>query len=238
MIRPKQMAILVLGATFLFVISPWLTPGFNGFDPQRFPVPQIDPPIQPADYTFAIWGLIYLWLIAGGLFGLLRAAEDADWQAMRPPLLVSLLIGMFWIAVANVSPIWATIMIMVMAVTAIIAFLRAGQHNALFQIWPVALYAGWLTAAAGVAVGVLLGGYGILAPQSAALLCLSGVLVTAFLVQSARPQNSGYLAALVWALIGVIVSNLPNFNWPVIVLAGLGGCTLLARTILQSLKVR
>ena len=236
MTRPKLLATLVLIATILFVISPWLTPGFNGFDTDRFPVPQIDPPVQPAGYAFAIWGLIYLWLIVGGLYGLFRASEDDDWQAMRPALLASLLVGIFWIAVANTSPVWATVMIVFMAATAIRAFLRSGHYDALFQTWPVALYAGWLTAATGVGIGVLLGGYGLLSPQSAAFLCLVGVLATALLVQSERPENWGYPAALVWALAGVIVGNLPNSNWPVIMLAGLGGIALLVRPTLHAMK--
>lgn len=236
MTRPKLLATLVLIATILFVISPWLTPGFNGFDTDRFPVPQIDPPVQPAGYAFAIWGLIYLWLIVGGLYGLFRASEDDDWQAMRPALLASLLVGIFWITVANTSPVWATVMIVFMAATAILAFLRSGHYDALFQTWPVALYAGWLTAATGVGIGVLLGGYGLLSPQSAAFLCLVGVLTTALLVQSERPENWGYPAALVWALAGVIVGNLPNSNWPVIMLAGLGGIALLVRPTLHAMK--
>ena len=38
------------------------------------------------------------------------------------------------------------------------------------QARPVALYAGWLTAATGVAIGVALGGYGVLPAQWAAIL--------------------------------------------------------------------
>ena len=41
----------------LFAVSPLFTQGFNGFEPDQFPVPQDDPPVQPAGYAFSIWGL-------------------------------------------------------------------------------------------------------------------------------------------------------------------------------------
>ena len=34
-----------------------LVPGFGGFDANQFPVPQVNPSVQPAGYAFSIWGL-------------------------------------------------------------------------------------------------------------------------------------------------------------------------------------
>ncbi len=225
----RFLAIVVLIATLTFALSPLATIGFNGFTPDQFPVPQIDPPVQPAGYAFSIWGLIYLWLIVGAIYGVWQAVHDPDWRAMRLPLAVSLIIGTFWIAVANVAPIWATIMIVVMATTAIMAMLRAGHSQPWLQVRPVALYAGWLTAATGVAIGVVLGGHAVLSEQSAAIICLVGVLVVALAVQTARPHEWGYPAAVVWALIGVIVTNISGANWSVIGLATIGAVVLTLR---------
>ena len=58
-------AILCLLLSIAFAASPLLTPGFGGFDADQFPIPQDNPPVQPAGYAFAIWGLIYAWLILG-----------------------------------------------------------------------------------------------------------------------------------------------------------------------------
>jgi len=232
----RLLATAVAVATLTFALSPLATTGFNGFTPAQFPVPQLDPPVQPAGYAFSIWGVIYLWLIIGAGYGLLRAAGDPDWQAMRWPLAISLIIGTFWIAAANVTPILATVMIVVMAVAAITAMLRAGQSRPWMQVRPVALYAGWLTAASGVAIGVLLGGYAVLSSQGAALLCLALVLVAALAVQSARPREWGYPAAIVWALVGVIVANLPGPNLPVIALATLGIAALTLRAVQSVMK--
>ncbi|MGJ8547775.1 MAG: hypothetical protein ACSHWZ_20215 [Sulfitobacter sp.] len=232
----RYLPLVVLVATLTFVLSPLASTGFNGFTPDQFPVVQNDPPVQPAGYAFSIWGLIYAWLIVGAGYGFWRAADDSGWQAMRLPLAASLIIGTFWIAAANAAPILATVMIIAMAALAILAMLRAGHRQPWLQVHPVALYAGWLTAASGVGIGVLLGGYAILSAQNAAILCLIGVLAIALTVQSARPREWGYPAAVVWALVGVIVQNAPSSNWPVITLAVLGIAALISRTLFSFIK--
>jgi len=219
---PPVLAIAVVLVTIAFAISPLLTTGFAGYRPEQFPVITDNWPVQPAGWAFSIWGLIYVWLIAGAVWGLAKAPHDPDWQAMRRPLLVSLTIGAFWIAVANASPVLATVMILVMAVCAILAMLRAGSDDPVWQVRPVALYAGWLTAATGVGTGVVLGGYGVLTAQTAALAMLALVLVVAIFVQSLRPTEWGYPLAIIWALAGVIAANLPSRNWQVIALAVIG----------------
>jgi hypothetical protein len=233
---PKVLAAFVAIVTLTFVLSPLASTGFNGFSRDQFPVPQQNPPVQPAGYAFSIWGLIYLWLILGAGYGILRAANNPDWQAMRAPLALSLTLGTFWIAAANTAPVLATVMIVAMAAAAIIAMLRAGQDQPWLLVRPVALYAGWLTAATGVAIGVLLGGYGILPEQPAAILCLVAVLAVALVVQSFRPQEWAYPAAVVWALIGVLVANLPVANWSIIILAVAGNLALTLRTVQAVMK--
>ena len=235
-VHHKTSAVLVLISTVAFAVSPFVTSGFGGFSADQFLVPQINPPVQPSGYTFSIWGVIYLWLIAGAIFGALRAGDNPNWNAMRWPLMTSLIIGCFWIAAANYAPIWATVMILIMAATAIASMLRAGDKHPWMQVRPVALYAGWLTAASGVATGVILGGFGVLTSQAAAILCLVSVFVVAHAVQSRRPREWCYPAAIVWALIGVIAANLPSSNWPVITLALLSATALTLRLILSVMK--
>lgn len=225
----------VLIAAIAFALSPLASTGFAGFTANQFPIPQIDPPVQPAGYAFSIWGLIYAWLILGAGYGVLRAPDNTDWQAMRPALLASLGVGIFWIAAANASPLLASVMILVMAATAIAAMLRAGRQNPAWQRRPVALYAGWLTAASGVAVGVLLGGYGVLDAQNAAIASLIAVSLVALHVQSRRPDEWGYPAAVIWALVGVIAANAAPLNLPVLGLA-LAGIAALALRGVQSFK--
>ncbi len=49
-------AILALSAAVAFVMSPFLSTGFNGFRPDQFPIPQIDPPRNPQAMPFRSGG--------------------------------------------------------------------------------------------------------------------------------------------------------------------------------------
>jgi len=232
MTRPLPiLAMFVLVTTIAFAMSPWVSEGFAGFSPAQFPIQQNFWPVQPVGWAFSIWGVIYAWLIFGAVWGLINAPHDPNWRSMRQPLLGSLGVGSFWVMAANASPVLATFMIVAMAALATAAMLRAGFSNPAWQVRPVALYAGWLTAATGVGTGVVLSGYGILQPQASALVMLSCVLITALYVQSRRRQEWAYPLAVIWALCGIIAANIPTQNLPVIALATLGILALTYRTL-------
>ncbi len=219
-------AVLTLLAAVAFLLSPFFSSGFNGFTPDQFPIPQVDPPVQPAGYAFSIWGLIYLALLAGAVYGLVRRANDAGWNAMRWPLIVSLGVGAAWIPVANQSVFGATILIWVMLVAAVVALIAAGKDDRVWLRSPIAFYAGWLTAASSVSIGLVLAGYGWLGGTAAALVCIALALAIAVTVQVTRSDTPEYAIAVIWALIGVVFSNLDPLNWPVLGLSGIGIVTL------------
>ncbi len=218
----KVKAVFALVAAILFALSPVYSSGFNGFSAGQFPIPQDNPPVQPAGYAFSIWGLIYIWLLAGALFGLLNRYDDPAWDAMRWPYIVSLVIGAAWIPVANISPAWATALIWLMLGTAAMAHLRAGTRDRIWLRTPIALYTGWLTAASCVALGLLLAGYGVLSQSTAALLMIALALVLSAAVLALRPDTPEYAAAVIWALVGIAVANADPVNWPVLALCGAG----------------
>ena len=139
--------VLLLVVAIAFAVSPFLNSEFGGFDPNRYPVPQIDPPAQPAGYAFAIWGPIYLYFIIHAAFGLIARRDDPAWDAPRWPLIVGLGIGVFWLPVALVSPLWATVMIWAMLAAALVALSKTGRKDRWLLLAPIALYSGWLTAA-------------------------------------------------------------------------------------------
>ncbi|WP_341365416.1 hypothetical protein [Yoonia sp. BS5-3] len=220
----------ILVLTIAFAASPFLTDGFGGFTKDQFPVQLDHWPAQPAGWAFSIWGVIYAWLIISAAFGVWRRANWEYWQVARPTLALSLGIGVFWIAAANAAPLVATGMILIMAIAAIYAMLRSGTHDPWTLSGPIGLYAGWLTAASGVAVAVDLSGYGILGGQTAALIALSLVLMVGLGIQALRPALYTYPAAIVWALIGVIAANFSAAHWPSAALAALGIIAFAYRT--------
>ena len=200
-------AFVLLLAALAFAAAPFFSP-FDGFDPNLYPVPQDDPPVQPAGYAFAIWGPIYLGLIAHAAFSLITRATDPAWDAVRVPLTLSLIVGAPWLMIANQNPPAATLMIFVMLGTAIWAFLRTtnAQDRWLLQL-PVAVYAGWLSAASFVSIGLMLAGYGVTSEDTAALIALALAVVFAFTIQSRTHRAPEYGATVVWALVAIIIAN-------------------------------
>ena len=200
-------AALVLILALAFAAAP-LVSSFNGFDPGLYPVPQEDPPVQPAGYAFGIWGLIYVWLIVHGAVGLVRRADDLRWDRPRVPLIVSLAVGVPWLAVAERSPLAATAMIWAMLLAALFALFRTTTAVDRWTLAPpVALYAGWLTAASSVSVGLLIAGYGIVGDTAAAWLGLALAAAVAGPVQLRLARAPEYGLAVAWALVAVAVRN-------------------------------
>jgi len=210
------MPLIVVLLALAFAASPLWVPGFGGFDADQFPVPQIDPPVQPEGYAFAIWGVIYAWLIVGAGFGAWKRWNDPAWAAMRPALALSLAVGAVWLPVALRSPVWATVLIWVMLLTALWALWRSPRTDAWAAAWPVGLYAGWLSAASCVAVGLLLAGYGLSGQMAAAWVMVTLAIALAGAVQWVLGRAPTYGLAAIWALIAVTVQN------------GFGGVGLLA----------
>ncbi|SMH37895.1 hypothetical protein [Maritimibacter sp. HL-12] len=213
----RAKAILLFVAAVVFALGPFLVPGFGGFDPMLYPDPQVDPPVQPAGYAFAIWGPIYLWIVAATGFGLIRRPDNRDWDRHRAALLVSLVIGAIWLPVAMVSPIWATILIFAMLVSAVIALARAPLADRWLGKAPIAFYAGWLTAASFASLGLTGAGFEIAFGEVVwAQICIVLAFVAALLIHWMRRDEPVYFLSVIWALIAIAVKNgaaIPSVTW-------------------------
>ena len=218
----RMKAVLVLAGAVAFAAGPLMVRDFSGFEAGQFPVPQDRPPVQPAGYAFGIWGLIYVWLLVHAGFGLFARAEARDWDAARAPLIVSLAVGAAWLGVARISPLWATVLIWVMLAGALLALVRMPARDRWTGQAPVAIYAGWLTAAAWVAVGLALAGFGLTGPLAAALIAVPLAVAMAVIVQRMRPQAPEYGLTVIWALVAVVVANI-GAGSAVVAVAGVVG---------------
>lgn len=222
-------AFAVLGLTIAFFISPALVP-FDGFNPNLYPIPQFTPPVLPAGYAFSLWGIIYLWLLVMAVVGVWRFRDDPAWNATRPGFILSMLAGVPWLAVAERSPVWATVLIYVMLAGAILALVRAPRaYNEGVLGAPLGLYAGWLTAASSVALGLTGAGWGIggFSDVTWALIALCLALGIALAVLWHRPSLT-YGLAVIWALVAVMVRN--DFAGTVALFAGVGAVGIAAAT--------
>jgi len=234
--RRTVIAILCFVLSVTFAASPFLVSDFSGFDPDLFPVPQADPPVQPAGYAFAIWGVIYGWLILGLGWGLLLARTDGQWHDMRVPLCASLAIGTVWLGVAMTSPIWASVLIWAMLLSALAALFLAPVANAAWASWPVGLYTGWLSAASCVSLGLLAAGYGWMDQTTAALIAVGLAIIIGCFVQAALGRAPTYGIAVIWALVAVVVANLETT--PLVAYIAGGGAVVMVVPTLRAFRAR
>ncbi|MBY6153191.1 hypothetical protein KUV47_08215 [Vannielia litorea] len=224
-------SLLVLITTVTFAASPFFVTSFAGYDPALFPVPQIDPPVQPAGWAFSIWGLIYAWLILSALFGLVARGVDPKWDKPRWPLFGALALGTFWLWTATLSPIWATVLIFAMLILALGAAARAPQHDSWLLGAPIGLFAGWLTAASFASLGITGAGYGLLMGETAwAIACITGALVVGLTVLLTLRPHATYALALAWALAAIAVKDWATHT-DVALLAALGALATLAALV-------
>lgn len=191
--------------SFAIVGSTFFVPNFRGYDGTQFPIAQPDPLIVPATYAFIIWAPIYLWLIIGMTWGLFKRRENDDWTRFRVPLVISMAVGTFWLPVAAVNPLAATVMIVVMLAGALGAFLLSPRSDSRFASLPIGLYAGWLSAAACVSVGVAVTGYGLLPDLTSTIVLVITAIAIGFTVQWRIGRVPTYGLAVIWALVALAV---------------------------------
>jgi len=201
-------AILTLAAALGFVGFSYTAPEFRGYTPAQLPLAEVRPAVQPAGFAFAIWGVIYAWLVVSAGFGLLKRAEAPDWDAHRWPLIAGMGLGAGWLYVAVTDALAATVMIWAMLALALRALARTPRRDPWLARVPVGLFAGWLTAAACVSLGVWLAGTGIVASsRAAALMMVPLAAAIALLVLLRLPGTGGYAIAAGWGLFGIAVQN-------------------------------
>lgn len=227
MIKTHTLPALTLIIGLIFAAAPSFAPEFRGYVAGQLPVAIARHAVQPAAYAFAIWGLIFLWLLASAGFGLRKRAGHSAWAATRPALIAAMTLGTAWLFLAASSPLTATAVILAMASCAITAFLRADtKTDRWIHSAPLGLFAGWVTAASLVSVGIMLGGYGILPHPIAALVIVAILITAALYIQSRQPLMPSYGATVTWAIIAVAAVN--RSDYPTITFAALAAALVMA----------
>ncbi len=202
----------VLVAAVLFALGPFVT-SFAGFDIEDFPNPQIDTSIQPPGWAFSIWGVIYIWLLVAAVAGATVRKDDPAWRSHRLPLLIALGIGATWLPISESSPVAATVLIWAMLLTAVLALVRTPTTDRWLLRVPLALFAGWLTAASAVSLGLVVPGYTSILPvpvwQVIAVVAALAVATPVFFTLGRVPE---YALPIFWGFgaiaIGAYAQNL------------------------------
>lgn len=209
----------VLAAAIQQIVAPALIFAggqFGGFSADQ----SLPTPAQPAGYAFAIWGPIYLGCL---LYAIHQAMpRNADHPALRAVAwpTVALFVGStLWLWLAKHGPLWATVQViwamLGLAVAVMLGLARPraplSRTTKLVAGWPLALYAGWLSAAAFVNTAAILPTYGTgtagLGVDGLGLLMVGMAAMLALVILVASRGALPYALAVVWALVGIVIAN-------------------------------
>lgn len=174
--------------------------------------------ITPAGYAFAIWGLIYLGLIAYSIYQALPAQrENAVTAQVSWALIGACLFQMLWVYVFLLTNFWLSVVLMLgILACLIVAYVRSRSVNPtrwvrwLFQA-PISVYLGWITVAAVVNVsGALFNTFYADGPAllpSAVFWTLLMMVVSAAIAATVALKygDASFPAVAVWALSAIAI---------------------------------
>ena len=205
----------------------------------------------PAGYVFSIWGLIYLGLIAFGIYQLLPSqAANPRLRGVGYLFALSCLANIAWLFLWHYLLFPLTLVAMLALLLLLAAsYLRLGIGRgrcSAAETWlvnvPFSVYLGWITVATIANVTTLLSylnwnGWG-LAPEVWTIIMLAvatGIVAALILTR----HDLGYALVIVWAYVGIAgkQSATPVVATPALALAAVVG-VLAAATALTTLRGR
>ncbi|CAL1691171.1 hypothetical protein MMB232_01306 [Brevundimonas subvibrioides] len=222
----KTRRLIVLGATAFAVIAGQLQQFGNiGQSPAEFSADS-DATLRVAGWAFAIWGPIYLGLIAYAIRQVLPQTGESDMinRFGWPSILALFGIG-GWILAAAVDAELATIVLIFGALSVLIIPLLTNarlirslprwDRDRWLVAWPLGALAGWLTIASPVNLLTVATGNGdlpaTLAPTVWALIAVVAVAAFALFVTWAT-RLLAYPLPVAWGLLGVFVAEQEKGN--------------------------
>ncbi len=184
----------------------------------------------PAGYAFAIWGLIFLGLLAHGIFQVYRAfseRQSGDFILMMGPwlILANLANGVWlWVWLNEYTLLSVIIMFVILtALIVIILKLNMERYDApraiIFWVWwPISLYSGWIAVAAIANVAAYLAKIDWQGPLSEVTWTIIMIIVATGLnlLMIYRRNMREFAAVGIWALVAISLrhwGNIPIIQW-------------------------
>ncbi len=200
--------------------------------------------ILPANYAFAIWGLIYIGLIAFGIYQLQPAQRHSPRLRHAGYSLVFASVAQcvwIYLFLARLFPL-STIAMLAILGSLIVMYQRLGigqQHVSRRMLWlvdiPISVYLGWISVATIVNVAIALysldwNGWGLASSVWTVMVMVVSAMIGALMLIQRRDR--AYALVIVWALIAIAIRQA---NTPLI--AG-SGIILAIALILLGLGIR
>ena len=183
--------------------------------------------VTPAGYVFAIWGVIYLGLLAYAVWQVLPAqATNPRVQAVAWPIALGHLANALWIVAWHTLAFGVSLLLMlVLLATLIVTYLRLrapvaarraaapSRAERVLARGTFSVYLGWITVAtvANVTVWLMDRGFETRFLALPAVVWAMVALVVATLLgvrMLMRYRDAAYAAVLVWAFIGIVVMQI------------------------------
>ncbi|MFM7426156.1 MAG: tryptophan-rich sensory protein [Elainella sp.] len=190
--------------------------------------------ITPANYAFAIWGVIYIGLLAFGLYQLQpEQRPNPRIQQTRPWLILACLAQAVWVFFFLSDQFWLSVLAMLTILVPLIQVYRRLQIGRLTPVtrqerWavqvPFGVYLGWISVATVTNAALALysqnwSGWGI-SPQTWTILMIGVAAVLGVLMILTR-REIAYPLVISWALIAIAVkrAGMPEIAIPALVWA-------------------
>ncbi len=187
--------------------------------------------IVPANYAFAIWGLIYIGLIAFGIYQVQPSQrENPRLRHSGYLLTIACIAQCIWIylflsrlfLLSNIAMLGILVPLMMMYQQLEIGQTRVSKQERWFIHLPISVYLGWISVA--TIVNVAIGLYSIkwdawgIAPSvwTVVVMMTAGVIAAVVGIQR---RDTAYVLVIVWALVAIAIRQAST---PLIAMTGWG----------------
>ena len=192
----------------------------------------------PAGSTFAIWGLIYLWLAAfvvyqWGLFKVQSSISPKQMKTIGLCFIISSVANAAWIFAWHYYVMELTVLLMLVILLSLVIINRILTKTDLTRMdWllvrlPFSIYFGWITVATIANVTAYLvdlgwDGWGISPPAWTIVALLLGLVIS--MATTLRNKDIAYGVVILWAYAGILNKHLSaagfDGRYPGIIIAG------------------
>jgi len=194
--------------------------------------------ITPANYAFAIWGLIYLGLIAYGIYQILPTQRhNSTLHRVDVLLIIACLAQIAWVYLFTLRLFWLSVVAMLAILLPLMgAYLRLeiGKRVSREFKWlvhvPFSIYLGWISVATIVNIASALyisgwDGWGISAVGWTVIMLLVGAAITS--VVAIQRADIAFTLVFVWAYVAIAIRHL-YLNHPAISITAVVAAIVLA----------
>jgi hypothetical protein len=209
---------------FVLSVTQVLTPLFSSFNTNQRQN-NFDPPITPAGYTFAVWGVITLLGLCYGIYQLLPNRTSVDLhQKVAVRLCVVYVLFSLWLFAASKDWLWVTVIIFVIMFGLLFTLFRFIHENKqqltladkILLEGQIGIYLGWSTIAIFANTASALAYYGVLTMGNMGTVIQTVLLILALLngiYGSSKTEGNYFLSStILWALIGIFFGIRQNNN--------------------------